>query len=403
MDLSGQLRPAFTAKVLDVLERAAVMRAPGRPMGTLDVFLALVEADAAADWQRIWLNFRELHEADAGRYRDPSPHDGDSWNSRPVTGTCARAIRAAVALADGSAPSLLPVSTGVLALCLVGRPVTAASSALGATAGPAHHLLLELAQEALVGSHWADIESVLQYCFDAPGPGAPGGLDLDDEDPGDEDPDVRRLMEDPDVRRLIEYRADMMEALFATIREFLRADTLGRSGALLEQHPELLGADANAIIETSIRKAEQIGDLARARHMRERQRFLESYRQLIGGSPPNAAPAERTGECARSDHVLTGSIVEEPGYTSVAVRCGRCHVGYLSDVRWEPGEAHVSYHVFPADGAMEISREILMWAVAACEESIAELEQMGGRVRKSKPVIGGRPESLRRHTDFKPI
>ncbi len=100
---------------------------------------------------------------------------------------------------------------------------------------------------------------------------------------------------------------------------------------------------------------------------------------------------------------LTGSIVQEPGYTSVAVRCGRCHVGYLSDVWWEPGEAHVSYHVFPADGAMEISREILMWAVAACEESIAELEQMGGRVRKSKPVIGGHPESLRRHTDFKPI
>lgn len=402
MDLSGQLRSAFTTKVLDVLDRAAVVRASGRPMGTLDVFLALTEADAAADWQRIWLNFRELHEADAGRYRDPSPHDGDSWNSRPVTATCARAIRAAVALAGRSTPSLLPVSTGVLALCLVGTPVTAASRALGATAGPAHRLLLELAQEALVGSHWADIESVLEYCFDAPGPGAPGGLDLDDEDPDDEDPDVRRLMEDPDIRRLIEYRADMMEALFAAVNEFLRAD-LGRSGALLEQHPELLGADADKIIESAIRKAEQISDSAGARHMREKQRFLESYRQLTGSPLPDAAPAERTGECARSDHVLTGSIVEEPGYTSVAVRCGRCHVGYLSDVRWEPGEAHVSYHVFPADGAMEISREILMWAVAACEESIAELEQTGGRVRKSKPVIGGRPESLRRHTDFKPI
>jgi hypothetical protein len=46
---------------------------------------------------------------------------------------------------------------------------------------------------------------------------------------------------------------------------------------------------------------------------------------------------------------------------------------------------------------------MLMWAVAACEESVAELEQMGGRVRKGMPVIGGRPESLRRHTDFKPI
>ena len=210
-------------------------------------------------------------------------------------------------------------------------------------------------------------------------------------------------MEDPDIRRLIEYQGDLMEALFATLNEFLRAATLGRSSALLEQHPELLGADANAIIESSIRKAEQIGDFAGARHTREKQRFLESYRQLIGSPLPNAAPAERAGECARRDHVLTASIVEEPGYTSVAVRCGRCHVGYLSDVRWEPGEAHVSYHVFPADGAMEISREMLMWAVAACEESIAELEQMGGRVRKSKPLIGGHPESLRRHTGFKPV
>jgi hypothetical protein len=52
---------------------------------------------------------------------------------------------------------------------------------------------------------------------------------------------------------------------------------------------------------------------------------------------------------------------------------------------------------------MEISREVIMWAVATCEESIAKLEQMGAPVRKSTPVIGGRPESLRRHTDFKPI
>ncbi len=105
MDLGGQFRSAFTTRVLDALDRAAVMRAPDRPMSTLDVFLALVEADAAADWQRIWLNFRELHEADADRYRDPSPPDGDSWHSRPVTATCARAIRAAVALANRPAPA----------------------------------------------------------------------------------------------------------------------------------------------------------------------------------------------------------------------------------------------------------------------------------------------------------
>jgi hypothetical protein len=397
MDLSSRLRPSYTGKALAVLDRAAVMRAPGRPMGTLDVFLALMKADAAADWQRIWLSFREPDEADADRYRDPSPPDGDSWNGRPVTATCARAIRAAVALADGSSPSLLPVSAGVLALCLVGTPATAASRALGATAGRAHHVLLELAQEVLVGGGWDDIESVLENCFDASVPGAPGGLD-------DEDPDVRSLMEDPDIRRFIDYQADQIEALVATLNEFLRADTLDRSGALLERHPELLSAQVDRIIKKSIGEAEQMGDSAGARRMREKQRFLENYRQAFGRPLPSSAPAARSGECARRDHVLTASIVEEPGYTSVAMRCDRCHVGYVSDVRWQPGgEAHVAYHVFPADGATAISQEMLMWAVATCEESIAQLEQMGGRVQKSKPVIGGRPESLRRHTDFKPI
>jgi hypothetical protein len=397
MDLSSRLRPSYAGKALAVLDRAAVMRAPGRPMGTLDVFLALMKADAAADWQRIWLSFREPDEADADRYRDPSPPDGDSWNGRPVTATCARAIRAAVALADGSSPSLLPVSAGVLALCLVGTPATAASRALGATAGRAHHVLLELAQEVLVGGGWDDIESVLENCFDASVPGAPGGLD-------DEDPDVRSLMEDPDIRRFIDYQADQIEALVATLNEFLRADTLDRSGALLERHPELLSAQVDRIIKKSIGEAEQMGDSAGARRMREKQRFLENYRQAFGRPLPSSAPAARSGECARRDHVLTASIVEEPGYTSVAMRCDRCHVGYVSDVRWQPGgEAHVAYHVFPADGATAISQEMLMWAVATCEESIAQLEQMGGRVQKSKPVIGGRPESLRRHTDFKPI
>ncbi len=397
MDLSSQLRPAFTTKALAILDRAAVMRAPDRPLGTLDVFLALMTADAAADWQRIWLNFRQPDEADADRYRDPSPHDGDSWNGRPLTATCARAIRAAVTLADGTTPSLLPVSAGVLALCLVGTPATAASAALGAPAGRAHSLLLELAQEVLVGGGWDDIESVLENCFDAPAPGAPGELD-------DEDPEVRALMEDPDVRRLIDYQADRIEALVATLNEFLRADTLDRSGALLERHPELLSAQVDRIITKLIGEAEQMGHFAEARRMREKQHFLENYRQAIGAPLPSSAPGKRSGECSGRDHVLTGSVIEEPGYMSVAMRCDRCHVGYVSDVRWQPGgEAHVGYHVFPADGATTISQEMLMWAVATCEKSIAQLEQMGGRVRKSKPVIGGRPESLRRHTDFKPI
>jgi hypothetical protein len=397
MDLSSQLRPSFTKKALGVLDATAGMSARDRPMGTLDVFLTLMRVDAAADWQRIWLNFSEPDASAAGRYHDSSPHAGDSWNGRPVTGTCARAIRAAVALADRSAPSLLPVPVGLLALCLVGEPTTAASRALGATSEPARSVLLELVQETLVNGHWDDIESVLEDCFDPPAPGAPSSADS-------EDPDVLALSEDPDVRALVAYHADKIQALVDALNEFLRADTPDRSGALLEQHPELLSAPFDAIIAKSITEAEQARDDAGARRLRERRLFLEKYRQLIDQPLRTTAPAERAGECDRGEHVLTGSIVNEPGYTSIAVRCDRCHVGYLSDVWWKPsGEARVDYYVFPADGAVEITPKILMWAIAACEESITELEQMGGRVQRSTPTIGMRPESLRRHTDFKPI
>jgi len=388
MDLSSQLRPSFTAKALGALDGAAGMGSRDRPMGTLDVFLTLMRVDAAADWQRIWLNFSEPDASDAVRYRDSSPPNGDSWNGRPVTGTCARAIRAAVALADRPAPDLLPVPAGLLALCLVGEPTTAASRALGATSEPARSMLLELIQETLVNGHWDDIESVLEDCFDPPGPDAPGSADD----------------EDPDVRAYVAYQADQIQALMDALNEFLRAGTPDRSGALLEQHPELLSAPFDAIIAKSITEAEQARDHAGARRLRERRLFLENYRQLIDQPLPAAAPVARAGECGRRDHVLTGSIVNEPGYTSVAVRCGRCHVGYLSDVWWEPsGEARVDYYVFPADGATTITREIMTWAIAACEQSITELEQMGGRVQRSTPTIGMRPESLRRHTDFTPV
>jgi hypothetical protein len=388
MDLSSQLRPSFTAKALGVLDGAAGMGSWDRPMGTLDVFLTLMRVDAAADWQRIWLSFSEPDASAAGRYHDSSPSAGDSWNGRPVTGTCARAIRAAVALADRSAPDLLPVPAGLLALCLVGEPTTAASRALGATSEPARSMLLELVQETLVNGHWDDIESVLEDCFDPTGPGAPGSADN----------------EDPDVRAFVAYQAGQIQALMDALNEFLRAGTPDRSGALLEQHPELLSAPFDAIIAKSITEAEQARDHAGARQLRERRLFLENYRQLIDQPLPATAPAGRAGECDRSDHALTGSIVNEPGYTSIAVRCGRCHVGYLTDVWWKPsGEARVDYYVFPADGAATITPEILTWAIAACEQSITELEQMGGRVQRSTPTIGMRPESLRRHTDFTPV
>jgi tetratricopeptide (TPR) repeat protein len=297
MDLSSQLRSSFTEKALDVLDGTGGMSAPDRPIDTLDIFLTLMEVDAAADWQRIWLDFREPDVSAADRYRDPSPHADDWWNGRPVTATCARAIRAAVALADRSTPSLLPVPVGLLALCLVGEPTTAASCALGATSEPAHSVLLELVQETLVNGHWADIKSVLEDCFDLRAPGAPGRADN----------------EDPDVRRFLDYHADKIAALVDALNQFLWADTPDRAGALLERHPELLSAPFDAIIAKSIGEAEQVDDHAAARRLRERQRFLGNYRQLIDKPLQEVAGTERLGEPDRANDAQIGPAVSEPG------------------------------------------------------------------------------------------
>jgi tetratricopeptide (TPR) repeat protein len=280
MDLSDELGSFFTEKALGVLGRAVSQSAPGRPAGTLDVFLAAMELDATAEWQRIWLHFRAPVASDPGRYHDPLPYAGDWWDGRPVTATCARAIRAAVALADGSSPRLVPVPVGVLALCLAGEPATAASSALGATSAPAHAALLELLQETLVEGHWDDLTSVLADCFCSSAPGAPGWLDR----------------ADPDVQRFLDYHADRLQTLIDVLNQFLKAASPDLSGALIEEHPELLSVQVDKIIEKSIQDAERTLDAATVRHLRERQRFLQACRQLIDRPPREIAGTERLGE-----------------------------------------------------------------------------------------------------------
>jgi hypothetical protein len=381
LDLGSELRSCFGATALGALDRAASLNAPGLAVDTLGVFLALIEVDAAAAWDRIWLEFGELQPSATGRYLDPRPEAGERWNGRPLTGTCAQAIRAAVLLADGS--DLLPASAGVLALCLVGEPTTAASRALAATSGHAHAVLLDLVQEALVGGSWRDIGSVLHQCFEqAAGPHAPA----------DEDPDLRRFADD---------MAEQFEALLEVLNQFLFAGTPAESGRLLEQHPELLGAQVDKVLAKLLKDAEETGDEAGLRWLRERRGYLDNYRRLTGQARPEDGPVQRYGECQPADHIMAHSTVEEPGYMSTAFRCELCHVGYLIDMTAaEGGGMHVDYFVFPADGCDAISPEITMWAVATCEGSLGDLEKQGVPVQRSTPVIGLRPDSLRRHTRF---
>lgn len=379
MDLGSRVRGSFGVTALTALDRVAAASAPGRPADTLGVLLALTVADAAAAWDRIWLEFGELDASAAGRYIDPLPDEADLWSGRPMTESCGRAIRAAVELAEDY--DLMPVSAGVLTLCLVADAASAASQALAATSGPAHSLLLELVQDALVGGSWRDIDAVLKQALEQASM-------------------VAAVVDDPDVQSAIAYLGDEIEALIRVLDQYLRASTLAESGSVLDEHPELLSARIDKLIEKFIGEATQAGDTEGARRLRERRTYLDNYRRLIGKTLPEEGAVRRYGECPAAAHVLAHSIVSEPGWTSTAIRCDVCHVGCMLDMKADEGVISVEYFVFPADGCDEITPEMTMWAVVTCEESITDMEERGVLVRRSTPVIGFRPDSLARHTTF---
>ena len=387
MDLDG-LRNALGVKTLTALDQTATRRGPGQPMSTLNVLTTLMALDVAAEWDRIWLEFGDPSRQLVSQYADPVPDSGDQWQGQPVTGTCARAIRAAVALAAGS--GILPVSPGVLALCLMGEPTAAAVQAMGATSAAGHSALLELAQEALVGGSWQDIDSVLARCFAASDAESPAA--------GEEAELVRFAGE------AVSGLADRFEELIDVLNQFLRADTAAGSGRLLQEHPELLGGQVDRIIKKSIQEAQSAGDTEGVRRLRERQSYLDHYRRLTGAPRPEAGPARHFGECPAAEHRWAGSDVSKPGYQGIAVRCERCHAGYLLEMTTAAGGATlIGYFIFPADGCDTMSTEIKMFAVGMCERFIGQMEQQGMLVNRETPVIGLRPESLAMHTDFTPF
>lgn len=115
------------------------------------------------------------------------------------------------------------------------------------------------------------------------------------------------------------------------------------------------------------------------------------------------------GECDFRRHVWEGSIVQEPpSYRSTALRCGLCHVGYLLEITGAPRETvQVSYWVFPADGGLDVSRDVKTWAILACESTIKDMHEdgiYGIHIVRGTPIIGGpRPKALDKHRRFKRI
>ncbi|GAA0436183.1 hypothetical protein Acor_55160 [Acrocarpospora corrugata] len=160
-----RLRPAFTMKAQDALDEAARRRDPGLPMDTRDVLIALMRVDTAGEWERLALDFGGIDTVVAADIPDPDPSAAGLWAGAPVTRTCTRAIKAAVALATEA--EMVPAPTGALALCVLGEPDTAAARALTGNAPATYSGLIELAQVALLGGTWHDIHAVLLASFAA--------------------------------------------------------------------------------------------------------------------------------------------------------------------------------------------------------------------------------------------
>jgi hypothetical protein len=110
-------------------------------------------------------------------------------------------------------------------------------------------------------------------------------------------------------------------------------------------------------------------------------------------------------ECGYQQHVWESSTIQEgPVQASMAVRCAICHVGYLLRLDGPPvaGETmQVGYWVFPAEGEVEVSRDITTHALQAFKGTVNDLRGDGINVIPGTPVIGGpTPNALAKHRNF---
>jgi hypothetical protein len=170
-----QIRRGFTrsGEVLrDVPLHGTVVRALNaaasagrRPVGTLDLLVALMRADNAGEWHRIWLHCGNDEALAAMPFQDPDQgleQDGDRavggrWEQVPLTGACATALEVAARLADRY--DMRPLPPGLLALALVTDDTSGASRALGQGLGRVD--LLDLLQRAILGTTLSGLATTL--------------------------------------------------------------------------------------------------------------------------------------------------------------------------------------------------------------------------------------------------
>lgn len=120
--------------------------------GILDtkvVFSAIARTHSYIDWYRIESLARDPATLPNATVSDPMGHAGEKWKGTPVTGSLARALRAAQFVLPSISERLDVVPLGVLAVSLVSSPDDSASMALINGFGLSHSELIVLVEEAV--------------------------------------------------------------------------------------------------------------------------------------------------------------------------------------------------------------------------------------------------------------
>ena len=88
----------------------------GQPIDTKTLLVALMDADPAGRWDRIWLHSRSREAIEQAGYEDP-PVAGRQWDNMALTGACARAFETAWRVSQEYRRT--PLQLGVLVLGLI--------------------------------------------------------------------------------------------------------------------------------------------------------------------------------------------------------------------------------------------------------------------------------------------
>lgn len=165
----------FNSVVRDGISAAAARCAPDQVLNTRDLFLAVMLADAAGEWDRIALDFASEEALSRSRFRDPDPERAGAWDRAAVSATAVAGLAIAVRLAHQYGAEY--VTAGLTALGMVADPRSAASMALTGGDPARHSALVEALQDGVVGVSLGGLVEALRESLGAASPAGEDGFD----------------------------------------------------------------------------------------------------------------------------------------------------------------------------------------------------------------------------------